>query len=71
VGQDAGVRPATSDRQALVGRHPQLPRLLLFNGFGARGALSIPWFAERFAAYLLQDRRLPAEADIARYAALL
>ena len=65
--QDAGVRPATSDRQPFIGSHPQHPRLHLFNGFGARGALSIPWFAEQFAAHLLHGAALPPEAAIARY----
>lgn len=71
TGQDAGVRPATSDRQPFIGSHPRLPALHLFNGFGARGALSIPWFAERFAAHLLHGDSIPTEADIARYAELL
>lgn len=62
----AGVRPATRDRQPLVGTHPRLRRLHLFNGFGARGALSIPWYATRMADYLLDGRPLPEKADIAR-----
>lgn len=65
--QSAGVRPATSDRQPFIGRHPRHPRLWLFNGFGARGALSIPWHAEQFAGHLLNDKAIPAEADILRY----
>ena len=64
----AGVRPATADRNAFLGTHPEQPRLHLFNGFGARGALSIPWYARRMADYLLQGRPLPAEADLARHA---
>ena len=64
----AGVRPTTADRNAFLGTHPEQPRLHLFNGFGARGALSIPWYARRMAGYLLQHRPLPAEADLARHA---
>jgi len=64
----AGVRPATADRNAFLGTHPEQPRLHLFNGFGARGALSIPWYATRMADHLLQGRPLPAEADLARHA---
>lgn len=67
VAQDAGVRPATSDRQPFIGTHPRHASLHLFNGFGARGALTIPWFAEQFAAHLLRGAPLPPEADIARY----
>ena len=68
TGQAAGVRPATSDRQPLLGTHRAHPRLHLFNGFGARGALSIPWYSERMGDWLLDHRPLPAGADIARYA---
>ena len=63
----AGVRPSTSDRQPLLGTHPDLPRLHLFNGFGARGALSIPWYSQRMANYLLKGQPLPPNADIRRY----
>ena len=67
TGQSAGVRPATSDRQPFVGMHPRHPALGVFNGFGARGALSIPWHAKQFAAHLLHQAAVPPEADIARY----
>ncbi len=67
IEEAAGVRPATADRNAFLGPHPQQARLHLFNGFGARGALSIPWYAERMADWLLDRRPLPAEADIARH----
>lgn len=62
----AGVRPGTHDRYPLLGTHAQEPRVHLFNGFGARGALSIPWYAQRFANYLLQGEALPEEADLGR-----
>lgn len=68
VGHRAGIRPATSDRYPLLGRHPAQPRLWVFNGFGARGALTIPWYAERLIAHLLEGVPLPHEADIARFA---
>lgn len=62
----AGVRPATRDRRPLIGSHPRHPRLHLFNGFGARGALSIPWYAQRMRDYLLKGMPLPAHADLRR-----
>ena len=69
--QSAGVRPATSDRQPFIGQHPQYPALHLFNGFGARGALSIPWYAQEFSAHLLRRHPLPEEADLLRYRQLI
>jgi glycine/D-amino acid oxidase-like deaminating enzyme len=62
----AGVRPGTRDKSPLLGTHPKQPGLHIFNGFGARGALAIPWHAERMADYLLHGATLPAEADIRR-----
>ncbi len=65
--QQAGVRPATRDHYPLIGAHPAYPQLWLCNGFGARGALTIPWYAARLAAHLLHGQALPREADIARW----
>lgn len=67
VKHQAGIRPGTRDRYPLIGRHPERPRLWVFNGFGARGALSIPWYAERMAAHLIEGAPLPHEADIRRF----
>ncbi len=66
VGHQAGVRPGTADRYPLLGRHPEQKALWVCNGFGARGALSIPWYAGRLAAHLQTGQALPGEADIRR-----
>lgn len=68
TGQLAGVRPGTLDRSPFLGRHPNAPAIALFNGFGARGSLTVPWYAERFADHLEHGAPLPAEADLARHA---
>ncbi len=66
--QSAGVRPATSDRKPFIGTHPVDEKLKLFNGFGARGSLTIPWHAEHFVNHLLDQQPLNSDVDIARYA---
>lgn len=63
----AGVRPATQDRQPFIGLHPRLSQLGIFNGFGSKGSLLIPWHAERFADALLSECALPIEVDIRRH----
>lgn len=68
VAQQAGVRPTTSDRGPLLGRHPEHPQLVVFNGFGSKGSLLIPWHAQRLVAHLIDDEALPTAADIARFA---
>ncbi|MEN8175484.1 MAG: FAD-dependent oxidoreductase [Pseudomonadota bacterium] len=68
LAQVAGVRPATRDRNPLLGRHPEHPELAVFNGFGARGSLLIPWYAQAMADHLCDGAPVPPEAQIARYA---
>ncbi len=67
VAQQAGVRPTTSDRQPLIGLHPRHSQLAIFNGFGSKGSLLIPWHAERFVESLVDALPLPPQADIGRY----
>jgi glycine/D-amino acid oxidase-like deaminating enzyme len=63
----AGVRPNTLDKQPFIGLHPTWPQLGIFNGFGSKGSLLIPWHAARFADALHGGEALPGEADIRRY----
>lgn len=63
----ANVRPCTLDKQPFIGLHPQYPQLGIFNGFGAKGSLQIPWYIERFADLLLHNTPLPLNCDIQRY----
>lgn len=65
--QQAGVRPTTSDRQPFLGVHPRHPGLYIFNGFGSKGSLLIPWHVQLMCRYLLQDEALPPDVDVARY----
>lgn len=62
-----GIRPATRDKQPFIGRHPQHANLQVFNGFGAKGSLAIPFYSQRFADHLLSRLALPAECDIRRF----
>ena len=67
VAHQAGVRPCTLDKQPFVGSHPRHPNLHIFNGFGAKGSLTIPWHARRFVAALKQQVPLPIRSDIQSY----
>jgi glycine/D-amino acid oxidase-like deaminating enzyme len=64
---EAGVRPATADRQPFIGTHPEHEQLHMFNGFGAHGSLTIPWYAGQMVNWLLQGKALPLNADIRRH----
>ncbi|WGS87464.1 FAD-dependent oxidoreductase [Methylomonas sp. UP202] len=63
----AGIRPTTLDKQPFLGCHPRHRNLYIFNGFGSKGSLTIPWLAERFADFLQQRADLPAWCDVSRY----
>lgn len=63
----ANIRPCTPDRRPFIGLHPQHPELGIFNGFGAKGSLSIPGYSQRFADFLLKNTPLPQQSDIQRY----
>ncbi|MGZ8924202.1 MAG: NAD(P)/FAD-dependent oxidoreductase [Methylosarcina sp.] len=67
IEHQANVRPGTLDKQPFIGLHPQLRQLAIFNGFGARGSLSIPGYSRQFADFLLKDISLPQRCDIQRY----
>ena len=62
----SGVRPNSADKQPLLGMHPRQRALGVFNGFGSRGSLLIPWHAARMAEWLCQQRALPASVSIER-----
>jgi glycine/D-amino acid oxidase-like deaminating enzyme len=62
-----GVRPAVRDRRPLLGRHPALPWLSLFGGFGSKGVSLAPRLAQVLADYLDGHGELWAEADLVRY----
>jgi len=63
----AGVRPATRDRMPFIGVHPQYGQLFIFNGFGSKGSLTIPYYLQQFTRLLAQQESVDADCDIARY----
>ncbi len=67
IRHQAGVRPCTKDTMPFIGLHPQLPRLGIFNGFGSKGSLMIPYYAKLFGAHLQDSKAEFSEADIRRY----
>jgi glycine oxidase len=70
IRHQAGIRPGTRDKQPFVGVHPRDDRLCLCNGFGSKGVLLIPWYAQRLVDFLLHNTALPSHGDIRRYYAL-
>jgi glycine/D-amino acid oxidase-like deaminating enzyme len=52
IEHNAGVRPVINDQKLVVGRHPKLSHLAIFNGLGSKGFLMAPYYAAYFADYL-------------------
>lgn len=67
VAQRAGIRPAVRDRRPLLGRHPALPQVSIFNGMGSKGVMMVPYLAHHFALYLSGAQELMPEVNILRY----
>ncbi len=65
INHQANIRPCTLDKQPFIGPHPQYPQLAIFNGFGAKGSLQIPWFSRHFIDALLVNT--PLSSAIQRY----
>lgn len=68
INQQAGIRPTTLDKQPFIGKHPQHPELVMFNGFGAKGSLQIPWYCQQLVANVLHNEPIPESSNILRYA---
>jgi len=67
IHHQAGVRPSVIDRRPVLGRHPQHPALALFNGFGTKGVMLSPYFAQRFCDFLFSKTPLPIETALSRF----
>jgi glycine oxidase len=62
----AGVRPATKDRRPLLGKHPTINNVYIFNGMGSKGVMMIPLLATKMLRTILQGEELYEEYDIRR-----
>jgi glycine/D-amino acid oxidase-like deaminating enzyme len=67
IKQQANVRPCTLDKQPFIGLHPKHPQLAIFNGFGAKGSLQIPYYCQQFIAFLSENTPLAVNVDSQRY----
>lgn len=48
----AGLRPASRDRRAYIGEHPEISNMFVFNGLGSKGVITAPWLANHFFTHL-------------------
>jgi glycine/D-amino acid oxidase-like deaminating enzyme len=67
IDQVAGIRPASKDRRPLIGKHPELKNVFIFNGLGTKGVSLAPFFANEFVESIINLKKLNNEVNINRY----
>lgn len=58
---DVGIRPTTTHRKPFIGAISKLEHAYCFNGFGSKGCLLVPFYAELLVKHLLENAPLPQE----------
>lgn len=66
IAQEAGVRPCTKDAKPYIGLHPMRSCLGIFNGFGSKGILMVPYYAKQFVDFLEKDIALDKQVSVDR-----
>lgn len=64
VAHEAGVRPVAKRRDVLMGRSRIDPRIAMFNGLGAKGAIRAARYAPVLAAHLVSGAPIPRAVDV-------
>ena len=67
TGHRVGIRPATIDRRPMLGTHPRIPNVAIFNGLGSKGVSLAPFFSNEMAQYLENGKELDAEISVTRF----
>lgn len=65
--QQANIRPTTLDKAPFIGLHPQHPNLAIFNGFGSKGSLQVPYYSQHFVQHLLHQTPIETQVNCQRY----
>jgi glycine/D-amino acid oxidase-like deaminating enzyme len=61
LAHEVGIRPTTLRRKPFVGELSNLRNSFCFNGFGSKGCLLIPYYAQLLCEHLLEYKPLPEE----------
>ncbi len=67
VNHESGVRPAVIDRRPVIGSHPNHEQLMVFNGFGTKAVMLVPYFAKMLAQHLTEKLPLHEETSVSRF----
>jgi len=67
VDHRAGIRPTVADRRPMIGKHPEIENLYLFNGLGTKGVMIAPYLSKVFLDCVLREKRFPDEVNLERW----
>jgi len=67
ISHNAGIRPSIKDRKPILGVHPDLSQLYIFNGLGSKGVLFGPYWAAKMTELLIHGKILPSMVNVNRY----
>lgn len=65
IKHQVGIRPTTRQRKPFIGSLSNLTGAYCFNGFGSKGCLLIPYYADLFCQHLLN--KTPLNKDLAQW----
>ena len=64
IDHSAAVRPIVTGRHPIIGMHPRIPQIGVFNGLGSKGSLQAPFFAGQLADLLTSGKSLDDCVDV-------
>ncbi|PZD78711.1 FAD-binding oxidoreductase [Mesonia sp. K7] len=67
VQQEAGERPTVYDRNPIIGAHKSHKNIFVCNGFGSRGLLFAPKVSSVLVDFILRNKSIPKDFDVARF----
>lgn len=67
ISHDAGIRPSVIDRRPVVGEHPSLKNLFIFNGLGTKAVMLAPYFAKQLVNYIQNNLAIDPEVNPGRF----
>ena len=67
IDQRYSFRPTTIDRKPIIGQHPQIKNLYIFNGMGSKAVLMAPLLAKELIENILNFKTLNEKIRISRF----
>lgn len=67
IAHQAGVRPSVIDRRPVIGAHPKHKTMYLFNGFGTKAVMLVPFFAKQLINHINSNDPILEEVNVSRF----